>query len=167
MPRQLPHRCQVRPRPPKSATAPRETTLASKPSRGHRTARPRPEDDQARPSRLCDRGGHTLVRSGNDEAMDTYSRSGSSGSAGRSRRRALLSSAVLRVLAFVVCAAACSGCGGERRFVEPLAVTGSGLVRFLASPPPASTAPGLGPANLVFLSERIGFVATTGGGFEQ
>jgi hypothetical protein len=99
--------------------------------------------------------------------MDTYSRSGSSGSAGRSRRRALLSSAVLRVLAFVVCAAACSGCGGERRFVEPLAVTGSGLVRFLASPPPASTAPGLGPANLVFLSERIGFVATTGGGFEQ
>jgi photosystem II stability/assembly factor-like uncharacterized protein len=35
------------------------------------------------------------------------------------------------------------------------------------SRPPPSTAPGLGPAHLAFLSRRFGFVATTGGGYYQ
>lgn len=105
--------------------------------------------------------------SGNGEVMDRHRGEGSAGLTGCSRGRALLSWALFRAAAVGVCVAACSGCGSERRFVEPLAVKEGGSVRFLASRPPASTAPGLGPANLVFLSERVGFVATTGGGFEE
>ncbi len=37
-------------------------------------------------------------------------------------------------------------------------------MRFIASAPPPSAAPALGPANFVFLSPRVGFVATSGGG---
>lgn len=40
-------------------------------------------------------------------------------------------------------------------------------MRFVAAAAPSSTAPGLGTAHLVFLSSRLGFVATTGGGFYQ
>jgi photosystem II stability/assembly factor-like uncharacterized protein len=40
-------------------------------------------------------------------------------------------------------------------------------MRFLATPAPFSRAPGLGPAHLVFVSSRVGFAATTGGGFYQ
>ena len=65
------------------------------------------------------------------------------------------------------CVVACAGCGGERAFVERLAVKAEAPMRFLASAPPASTAPGLGPAHMVFLSQRVGFLATTGGAYSQ
>src|SRR5712691_1946803 len=60
-----------------------------------------------------------------------------------------------------------AGCGDGRRFVEPLSATTRGPMRFVTTPAPLSAAPGLGPAHLVFLSPRLGFVATTGGGFYQ
>jgi photosystem II stability/assembly factor-like uncharacterized protein len=40
-------------------------------------------------------------------------------------------------------------------------------MRFIATAPPASTAPGLGPAHLVFVSQRVGFLATTGGAYSE
>src|SRR5712691_3684528 len=72
-----------------------------------------------------------------------------------------------RRLVVVLLVAVSAGCGHGRRFVEPLRAKTEAQMRFLATTPPFSTAPGLGPAHLVFVSARLGFVATTGGGFYQ
>jgi photosystem II stability/assembly factor-like uncharacterized protein len=71
-----------------------------------------------------------------------------------------------RRLVVVPLVALTAGCGHGRSFVDPLP-TKTGPMRFLATEAPSSTAPGLGPAHFAFLSPRLGFVATTGGGYYQ
>jgi hypothetical protein len=61
------------------------------------------------------------------------------------------------VLLPALCAA---GCGGARA-APPVASPGT--MRFVAAAPPAPATPGRGPVNLVFVTPRRGFVATTGG----
>jgi photosystem II stability/assembly factor-like uncharacterized protein len=72
----------------------------------------------------------------------------------------------LRGLGVVLLVAVGAGCGQARHFVEPLPATTSAM-RFLTTPSPTSSAPGLGAGHLAFLSPLVGFVATTGGGFYQ
>lgn len=72
-----------------------------------------------------------------------------------------------RRLVVVLLVAVGAGCGHGRRFVAPLPAKPTEPMRFLATTTPASTAPRLGPAQLVFVSSRLGFVATTGGGSYQ
>jgi hypothetical protein len=72
----------------------------------------------------------------------------------------------MRRLAVVLLLTVCAGCGHARSFVTPLPATTSAM-RFLTTPPPTSSAPGLGAAHLAFRSPLVGFVDTTGGGFYQ
>ncbi len=60
----------------------------------------------------------------------------------------------------VLLALCAAGCGAAR--VAPPAAS-PGAMRFVATAPPVPATPGRGPVNLVFVTPRRGFVATTGG----
>ena len=69
-----------------------------------------------------------------------------------------------RCLALALALAACTGCGKSRPFLAPLHVTETSDVQFVRTAPPSTNGPGFGAEHLAFLSQRLGFVATTGGG---